>query len=116
MRDPLQWVDLIDRWSQFGLPLVIYLCAPTGSINESPNNRFLQTIRGGAQSPKFNEYLATIIRLLTHRPAVNVIAWRRVFDDDNPRFPFSGLVEAGGNLKPIANDFADYIRDTEPES
>ncbi|MDG2469998.1 MAG: hypothetical protein P8M80_12015, partial [Pirellulaceae bacterium] len=25
MRDPLQWVDLIDRWSQFGFPLVIYL-------------------------------------------------------------------------------------------
>lgn len=116
MRDPLQWVDLIDRWSQFGLPLVIYLCAPTGSIKGSPNNRFLQTIRGAAQSPKFNEYLETIIRLLTHRPAVNVIAWRRAFDNDNVRFPFSGLVDEAGNLKPIATNFEKFIHDAEPKS
>lgn len=116
LRDPLQWVDLIDRWSQFGLPLVIYLCAPTGSIKESPNNRFLQTIRGGAQARKFNEYLETIIRLLTHRPAVNVIAWRRVFDDDNIRFPFSGLVDGSGHLKAIANQFQTCIGEPVDES
>jgi hypothetical protein len=109
-RDPLQWVDLVDRWSQFGLPLAIYLSAPSGPLPDSGNGgRFLKTIRVSTEAAAHEDYLRTIVNLLARRPAVNVIAWRRSRDSDNPRFPLSGLADESGHAKPILGNYAKLV-------
>lgn len=110
IRDPLQWVDLIDRWSQFGLPLVVYLAAPLVANGDLPTNRHVQTICHSCLKPDFIDYLATIIELLKCRPAVNVIVWRYASDLDNPRFPLSGLVDHAGNEKPATARIASLLQ------
>lgn len=99
VRDPLQWVDLIDRWSQFGLPLVIHLTAPIGMDDQLPDSRFSQTVSKSCLGDKFPRHLATIIELLQSRPAVNVVAWKYPYDNDNSRFPLCGLFDADGKPK-----------------
>ena len=101
MRDPLQWVDLIDRWSQFGLPLAIYLTVPTGDAESVGTSRFAQTIRNSTDASGYRRYLTTVFNLLVRRPAVNVVAWRRASDSDNQRFPLSGLIDVSGQPKGI---------------
>ncbi|MGI9518122.1 MAG: hypothetical protein ACR2NP_13795 [Pirellulaceae bacterium] len=109
MRDPLQWVDMVDRWSQFGLPLAIYLTLPTGESSDNGQSRFTQTIRHSTDESGYREYLSTIFRLLARRPSVNVVAWRRMVDSDNQRFPLSGLVDSAGQVKPVSQWFCDLL-------
>ncbi len=111
MRDPLQWVDMIDRWSQFGLPLVIYLSAPTGDTAKSANSRFLQTIRGNTHPARLAKYLTTVFNLLVRRPAVNVVAWRYWADNENQRFPLAGLVDDQGQPKPMWEWFQSIVQE-----
>ncbi len=113
MRDPLQWVDMIDRWSQFGLPLAAYLTAPTsanGKAKESITGRFAKTIRGSTESARHQQYLTTVFNFLVRRPAVNVVAWRRSMDNDNLRFPLSGLFDDQGDEKEAFDWFCDLVQ------
>ncbi len=110
IRDPLQWVDLIDRWSQFGLPLVVYLAAPLVTDGELPTNRHVQTICHSCFRPEFVDYLATIIDLLKCRPSVNVVVWKYASDRDNWRFPLSGLVDQDGKSKPATARICELLR------
>ena len=116
IRDPLQWVDLIDRWSQLGYPLVIYLSAPTGQMNPTASGRFYQTIGSTAPSTEFPEYLKTIFNLLTQRPWVKRIIWRSATDFANARFPFSGLVASDGGKKPIFDTYQQLISEARKPS
>ena len=116
MRDSLQWVDLIDRWSQFGLPLAIYLSAPTGNPDTAPASRFMQTIRNSTGETGYLQYLTTVFNLLVRRPAVNVIAWRRTWDSDNRRFPLGGLIDEQLQAKPAYHWFADLVNDVAQEA
>ncbi len=114
MRDPLQWVDLVDRWAQFGLPLAVYLSMPTGDTETETPSRFSQTIRNSTDEAGYEEYLSTIFNLLVRRPAVNVVAWRRVADSDNRRFPRSGLVDEEGQFKPVCQRLCDLLESVRP--
>lgn len=110
IRDPLQWVDLIDRWSQFGLPLVVYLSAPIPGPTALPDNRFARTVCPECLEPGFADYLATVLNLLKSRPAVNVILWKFSDNATNPRFPASGLLEEPGDAKPGASRLIQILR------
>ncbi len=116
MRDPLQWVDLIDRWAQFGLPLATLFSAPTGEASAlDSTTRFFQTIRSGANRNQFSNVLSTLFKMIVNRPSVNIISWNYLSDQTNERFPQSGLVNSQMELKPIAQwfqeiqDYADAV-------
>lgn len=115
MRDPLQWVDLIDRWSQFGLPLAIYLTAPTGDIRSASGGRFAKTIRGSTDGGHHLQYLTTVFNFLIRRPSVNVVAWRRSMDQDNHRFPLSGLLNEQGDQKEVMQWFGRLVQEVADE-
>lgn len=101
LRDPLQWIDLVDRWAQFGLPLVVYLAAPlVTSDGRLPSSRFAQTISESCLVPEFVDHLVLLIELLKSRPSVNVVVWKYGSDAENPRFPLSGLLDERGKPKP----------------
>lgn len=104
-RDPLQWIDLIDVWTQLGLPLVICLRMPSAievSVKPSPVNGsgMLRTGQEHDDQQRF-EILNTVLPMLAARPAVHGLIWRQWSDPDDPRFPFGGLVRADGSEKPV---------------
>ncbi len=110
VRDPLQWVDLIDRWSQFGLPLVVYLSAPLGHPDDLPANRFSQTVCRDCLDEDFSTYLQTIANLLASRPAINAIVWKYAVDRPGARFPLAGLIDESGQPKPASRPIAALLK------
>jgi hypothetical protein len=111
LRDPLQWIDLVDRWAQFGLPLVVYLAAPLPtSDGKLPASRFAQTVSETCRAPEFVEHLVMLIELLKSRPSVNVVVWKYATDAENPRFPLSGLLDERGRPKPATNRILEALR------
>lgn len=106
IRDPLQWIDLIDVWSQLGLPLVVCLRSPSGdptaSLTEGAGSEVNRPRSVIADAKRF-ELLKTVIPMLIARPIVHGIVWQQWCDEDDPRFPDGGLVDASGNPKPALN-------------
>ena len=109
-RDPFQWVDLIDRWSQFGLPIVVTLCAPFAS-GKSAESRYAKTVQKSFNEPQTVCYLETVIQMMSARPTVSAICWRHYSDRSNVRFPHSGLLDQDGNAKPFVEWFGRMVSD-----
>ena len=106
VRDPFQWVDLIDQWSQFGRPLIIYLAGPSGQATQDTlQHRSYKTIRNPGEDERIADYMASIVELLVSFPAVKIVNWRYAGDQENARFPLSGLHDTTGVAKPLARAF-----------
>ncbi len=110
VRDPLQWVDLIDRWSQFGLPLIIYFAAPIGSPGDLPSGRHAQTICDDGLTSQFRDDVRLIIDLVVSRPAVNAIGWMIPRDMEGSRFPLAGLLDVRGDVKAESESIIEALR------
>ncbi|MEM9410640.1 MAG: hypothetical protein AAGA30_05975 [Planctomycetota bacterium] len=129
-RDPLQWIDLIDSWSQIGLPLVICLRVPhepsepaknveelkfdpaenvtialdqrtTENETTSPTNQQIaqNSIRENLSDQQRYNLLEVILPMVVARPSVHGIIWRQWSDQQEPRFPFAGLIDDLGKEK-----------------
>ena len=129
-RDPLQWIDVIDLWSQLGLPLVICLRVPQPIVLIEPNTENLEfrtnhdenvtiaiesdqttgdedTVTFAGNSVRENltdnqrlNLLKTILPMIVARPGVHGVYWRQWSDDEDSRFPDAGLVNTAGAAKP----------------
>lgn len=97
-REPLQWVELIDIWSQFGLPLIVLLRAPFAHepVTQAgqPSKEFvINQPRGGMTDAQRLSLLETVIPMLLARPAVQGILWQQARDGDDLRYPSGGLLD-----------------------
>ena len=109
MRDPIQWIDMLDVWTQLGLPLVVILRAPTwstggdevtlGDVDED-QPRHINTFDRTNDRQRI-DYLRTILPMLVARPAVHGLIWSQWADDDDERYPHGGLENAAGEMKTI---------------
>jgi len=107
-RDPFRWVDLIDVWSQFGLPLFIILSAPNQCLPDQESGSPLRLdqlfrdkrVRGRMTQPQLLQHLQTVIEVLLCKPIVNGVVWRQWQDDSEMRFIGSGLLSEDGCRKP----------------
>lgn len=100
LRDPVQWIDLVDLWSQLGLPLVVHLRAASGQL-PVPTGERPSAIRNSCSELQMCELLSTVVPMLLSRPMVRAVVWQQQFDRDDPRFPHGGLLDDSGQLKPI---------------
>lgn len=109
MRDPLQWIDMLDVWTQLGMPLVIILRAPTWSTNEgeataasgeASDEKYINVF-DHADDRRRIEYLRTILPMLVARPAVHGLIWSQWLDSDDERYPHAGLVNSTGQMKTV---------------
>ena len=109
MRDPIQWIDMLDVWTQLGLPLVIILRAPTWSLDsddvslgdaEDKVPRHINTFDRIGDQQRIS-YLRTILPMLVARPAVHGLIWSQWLDTDDERYPHGGLENADGEMKTI---------------
>jgi hypothetical protein len=113
VRDPLQWIDLIDIWSQLGLPLILCLRLPTGNA-ETPTadpRRIVNEVRSNLTDQQRLELIETVIPMMIARPSVHGLIFRQWCDCDDPRFPNGGLAENDGAVKPIVG-ILEKIRET----
>lgn len=85
-RSLLEFSRLIDRWSVFGLPLVLFLSLPTATAADSSDNLLDLA------------YVQDLLKLFATRSSVHGIVWEQLSDD--PDWP-AGLVDAQGRVKPI---------------
>jgi hypothetical protein len=86
-RDLLEFNRLIDHWSVFGLPLVVFLSTPTPGANQAQ------------QDPDMGwPYVKDLLSLLTSRSAVHGVVWDQIHDDADW---VGGLLDREGNAKPI---------------
>lgn len=113
VRDPLQWIELIDIWSQLGLPLVVCLRGPSGEmIEEVPTgDTKIQTHhpRGSVTYEQQVRLLDTVIPMMIARPTVHGLVLQQWTDSDDPRFVGGGMIDSDGNKKPMM-DFWNQIR------
>ncbi len=106
VRDPLQWIDMVDVWSQLGLPLIILLRMPIGNPSHSLTANHgdpvaANEIRSGMTDQQRLFFLEKVIPMLIARPTVHGLVWREWGDGDDPRFPGAGLVQSNGELKSV---------------
>jgi len=114
VRDPLQWIDLVDVWAQLGLPLMIFLRTPllsdlgdTGQVEEKSVN----VVRGGMSNGQRLDLVRVVLMMLTARPNVHGCIFRQWSDKDDLRFPGAGLVTADCDSKIILEELDRYHRE-----
>ena len=107
VRDPLQWIELIDIWSQLGLPLVICLRTASGELQlPDPEKTRVGTSNMPRMSMKPDQqryFLDTVVPMMVARPTVRGIVWNQWGDSDNSYFSGAGLVDADGQPKEMLN-------------
>ena len=100
LRDPLQWINMLDLWTQLGIPLVILLRMPTWAAAGSddggelppPTSSDKRINSFDAKSDAVRiKYLKTVLPMLVARPAVQGIIWSQWLDGDDIRYPHGGL-------------------------
>ncbi len=109
MRDPIQWIDMLDIWSQLGLPLVILLRTATWSTGDGeltptavvvPDQKHINAFDAQNDLQRI-EYLKTILPMLVARPAVHGLIWSQWLDSDDRRYPHAGLENSAGEIKSV---------------
>jgi len=100
LRDPLQWIDMLDLWTQLGIPLIVLLRMPTWATAGSDDggelppvtssDRRINTFDTKSDAVRIS-YLKTILPMLVARPAVQGIIWSQWLDGDDIRYPHGGL-------------------------
>ena len=100
LRDPLQWIDMLDLWTQLGIPLVILLRMPTWAVSGSDNggelppptssDKRINSFDSKSDAVRI-KYLKTVLPMLVARPAVQGIIWSQWLDGDDIRYPHGGL-------------------------
>ena len=111
-RDPLQWIDLIDIWSQLGVPLVFLIRVPQQAIAQTsaetkepePDEvakKKMNAVRENLNDQQRRDILETVLPMLIARPNVHGVIWRQWHDNDDLRFPQAGLIDSHGRKKPL---------------
>ena len=101
IRDPLQWIDLVDIWAQLGLPLVLCLRAPCGGTAEAKGVDTKNQIKSNFTDHRRMDFLKTVLPMMAARPSVHGLIFQQWQDADDLRYPNSGIVDTNGSPKEI---------------
>jgi hypothetical protein len=103
-RDRLEFSRLIDLWSCLGLPLQLMLTVPSGQqAAQAAKGRpapVPDAFPGGWSPENQAAWIKHYFPLFFAKPAVHGIFWDQLRDPEAAEFPFAGLVDAGGVIKP----------------
>ena len=103
-RDLLEVNRQIDRWSALGLPLVIFVTAPSGEAKDplarSGAQALPSLIARGVSPQAQAELISVLVPLLIARQPVQAVVWNQWRDDLPHDFPHGGLYDAMGQPKP----------------
>ena len=103
-RDILEIHHLIDRWSSFGLPLVLILNWPSEELADD-NDCVVMPTGADQSTPDSQAQLATdLIRSCLSKPMVQGVIWNQLVDADLAAWPHAGLFTENGAAKPILDN------------
>jgi len=99
-RDPLQWVMELQRWSVWGVPILIFLRVPSRGSADPKRKVFAPGGQARPSPESQSQFLVEFSRLLSALPWIHGIVYNQ-WQDDLSRFDDAGLVDAEGRAKPI---------------
>jgi len=114
-RDPLEISRQLDRWSQIGVPLIVYVTAPSSSAPDPLARhpaRPLPNLRSGGVTPAWQHVLLQwLLPLLLAKQQVQAIAWDCWQDNQPHEMPSSGLYDSDGHAKPALQTLIELRRE-----
>jgi hypothetical protein len=114
-RDPLEFSRQLDRWTQIGVPLIVFLSAPS-SMGLDPLARHpahpLVDLRAGGITPAWQqEVIAHLLPVLFAKNSVQAIVWDHWQDNQPHELPSAGLCDSGGRPKPALQTLIEQKRE-----
>lgn len=113
-RDPLDVSRQLDRWSQLGVPLMVFLSAPSSAAADPLARhpaRPLADLRAGGPTSAWQHVLVQwLLPLLFAKQSVQAIIWDSWQDDRPHEMPASGLCDASGLPKPVLQTLLEMRR------
>ncbi len=115
-RDLLEIGQLIDQWSQLGLPLIPMISIPSGCdvdpLASQATARPVRSVAGDCPSMDSQKRLIEqLLPMLTAKQSVQAIVWNQVFDSEDHRFAHGGLFDASSRPKPSLTSVIALRRD-----
>ena len=114
-RDPLEISRQLDRWSQIGVPLIVFLSAPSSTAPDPLARhpaRPLANLRSGGVTPAWQHVLLQwLLPLLLAKQQVQALAWDCFLDNQPHEMPSSGLYDSGGHAKPALQTLIELRRE-----
>lgn len=108
-RDAVAINQQIDRWSMFGLPLIVLLTAPSAAVDDPASLAKCKPLGGRGGSPDLGsqcELAQRLVPLLLAKQSVQGVFWNQLSDARPHDFPHGGLIDAAGNIKPTVGSLA----------
>jgi hypothetical protein len=104
-RELLEVSRQIDRWSQFGLPLVVFLTSPSqltpDPLAQNPAQPLAQCQPGGVSGEHQAQQMERLLALLLCKHPVQAIFWNDFSDARPHEFAHAGLFDAQWQSKPL---------------
>ncbi len=108
-RDPIAINQQIDRWSMFGLPLIVTLTAPSAAGEDVAALAKCKCLGGRAGTPDLGsqcEIAQRLVPMLLAKQSVQGIFWNQLNDARPHDYPHGGLIDGAGNIKPVVGALA----------
>jgi hypothetical protein len=108
-RDLIAINQQIDRWSMFGLPLIVSLTAPSAATTDPVALAKCKCLGGRTGVPDAGsqvEVADRLVPLLLAKQSVQGVFWNQLQDARPHDFPHGGLIDAAGNIKPTVGALA----------
>ena len=99
-RDLLDISRMVDRWSTFGLPLVILLTIPSAP-SDDPKCRTVAFGDPELTAESQARLTEEIVRTCLAKQVVQGVIWNQLYDGDSPSFPHGGLFTQDQSAKPV---------------
>jgi hypothetical protein len=114
-RDSLEVSRQLDRWAQIGVPLILFLAAPS-SVGADPLARHpahpLIDLWPGGVNPAWQQQLAgRLFPILLAKPSVQAIVWDPWQDNQPHELSCAGLNDTSGRAKPALETLINQRRE-----
>jgi hypothetical protein len=114
-RDALEFSRQLDRWSQIGVPLMVFLAVPSSmgadALSRHPAHPLVE-LRPGGVNPAWQEQLiGRLFPVLLAKQPVQAIVWDSWQDNQPHELSCSGLYDAAGRPKPVLKTLIDQKRE-----
>ncbi|MEM6330403.1 MAG: endo-1,4-beta-xylanase [Planctomycetota bacterium] len=104
-RNPLDFSRLLDHWSmRLELPLLLSITTPSASGPDALASPKLSVPGGGVDPRAQADWATRCLPMLLAKNCVQVVVWNAHRDDHAHYYPHSGLLDAGGDPKPVLEE------------
>ncbi len=105
-RSPLELSRQLDAWGALGLPLYLYISAPSHTSDDPLARRAAQRPPGRWNTRVQQAWVARCVPLMLAKPCVAGVFWNQLRDAEPHEFPHAGLFDPHRRPKPALKTLA----------